>query len=284
MSSLSLSSYFARACTLRSVFQTRRLATTACPDRPNSHTDQNAYRRWRYANDTECREKCLQHNRDSNVRTNRAAQRRLRYAEDSGYRERCLQHKRASYVLTDRAAYLRRRYAKDSEYRERILRYSASPEYLQKRRQRYANDPEVQRRHNERYRTTRSRGKEEPSDERVDSVSRLGSWRTWVLRNYEKLSLEWTDHKILFEKDSKEHYCSGCGKFLSRKLWWKRKQSNAFDCTACFTSDRTRAIPKGHEDRNFAGGSRGRSKKKAASARPTKKAASARPPSSGAGE
>jgi len=76
------------------------------------------------------------------------------------------------------------------------------------------------------------------------------SLRKWVYNVPRVRHLTWPTHKpIISEKIVR--YCGGCAINRSRKLWWQDNRTDEFLCNPCFTSDWSRALPIGYEDKVF---------------------------------
>jgi hypothetical protein len=76
------------------------------------------------------------------------------------------------------------------------------------------------------------------------------SLRDCVSRNLWIRGLTWRTHKPLFS-DKTIHWCAGCKINRPLKLWWQDMKTDEFLCHPCFTSDWSRALPIGYEDKVF---------------------------------
>lgn len=76
------------------------------------------------------------------------------------------------------------------------------------------------------------------------------SLRRWLEQRPWARDLTWRTHRpILSEKTVR--YCGGCRITRPLKLWWQDQKTDEFLCHPCFTSDWSRALPIGHEDKVF---------------------------------
>lgn len=80
--------------------------------------------------------------------------------------------------------------------------------------------------------------------------------RDWVTKNLWVRELTWPTHRPMYSEKT-IHYCGGCEATKPLKLWWQDKKTDEFLCHPCFTSDWSRALPNGYEDKVF-GGLRGK--------------------------
>jgi hypothetical protein len=74
--------------------------------------------------------------------------------------------------------------------------------------------------------------------------------RNWLLLEPWVRRLTWQTHRpIVSEKTV--HYCGGFEINRSLKLWWQDNKTDESLCHPCFTSDWSRALPIGYEDKVF---------------------------------
>lgn len=76
--------------------------------------------------------------------------------------------------------------------------------------------------------------------------------RNWLDKSWVQ-DLTWPTHQPVMYPDKAVHYCTGCCRNRLRKLWWRQKaHPEQHDCNVCFTSDWSRALPIGYQDKVFA--------------------------------
>ena len=156
---------------------------------------------------------------------------------------------------------LARRRATDPEYREKLLEYS--------RRSRQKHRPTINAknrayiaRNRDKIRASVATQKAVRDFEKLYYAPLRARWasddhyrqrealRKWVLMTSWVRDLTWQTHKpILSEKTLR--YCSGCALLRPLKLWRQDKKTDEFLCHPCFTSDWSRALPIGYEDKVF---------------------------------
>jgi hypothetical protein len=154
-----------------------------------------------------------------------------------------------------------RRYATDPEYRERQLaRVKAWTEKNRVARGDYLRmwrmkNPDKQKAITIRSKSTldyeklyyaRKRARW-ASDDHYKQREIMRNWlslKPWVQR------LTWQTHRPTVSEKT-VHYCSGCEINRSLKLWWQDNKTDEFLCHPCFTSDWSRALPIGYEDKVF---------------------------------
>jgi hypothetical protein len=74
--------------------------------------------------------------------------------------------------------------------------------------------------------------------------------RDWISRYPWVRDLTWQTHKPIHSEKT-VHWCEGCKINRSLKLWWQDNKKDEFLCHPCFTSDWSRALPIGYEDKVF---------------------------------
>jgi hypothetical protein len=153
-----------------------------------------------------------------------------RYATDPEYRERMSAYKKAWYSENKASHYVTTRawrHQNSDRERARLLKHKSSHDYEKlyyaRKRARWASD---------------------------DHYKQRELLRDWLLLRPWVRELTWQTHKpIITEKVV--HYCGGCKVTRSRKLWWQDNKTDEFLCHPCFTSDWSRALPIGYEDKVF---------------------------------
>ena len=141
--------------------------------------------------------------------------------------------------LSSYALWKRRLQATDPEKYER---------YLKKKRDYYRlrlSDPDF---HQRNQRSAKSFKEQRRARYRIHLQSE--ALYGWVIRYPEVRKLEWSTHDPIHYPEKVEHFCSSCGftHFRGKRLWWRRKSDpKLYDCHTSFTSDWSRALPRGYE-------------------------------------
>jgi hypothetical protein len=72
----------------------------------------------------------------------------------------------------------------------------------------------------------------------------------WLRSRPQLRDLTWRTHKPI-HSEKIVRWCEGCKINRSLKLWWQDNKKDEFLCHPCFTSDWSRALPIGYEDKVF---------------------------------
>jgi hypothetical protein len=154
-----------------------------------------------------------------------------------------------------------RRCATDSEFRENILAYGKAW-YQKNRLTKNAKSRAYRAQHSDKVQASLAAQRTSRDFEKLYYAPTRARWasddqyrqrvllRKWILAKPWVRDLTWQTHKpIVSEKIVR--YCGGCKVTRSLKFWWQDKKTDGFLCHPCFTSDWSRALPIGYEDKVF---------------------------------
>lgn len=150
--------------------------------------------------------------------------------------------------------------ATDPEYRERLLAYQAA-QYQKHRLRRLAETRAFKAQHADEIRAKHVAAMASRDVEKLYNAPRRARWasddrfkqkeslRVWVRQSWVR-DLTWRTHRPIFSEKT-VRYCGGCGITRSLTVWWQDNKTDEFLCHSCFTSDWSRALPIGYEDKVF---------------------------------